>query len=320
MNSLRHITREEWLELRRQSIGGSEAAAACGQSPYLSELELWGRKRGLIPDQDLSGIEHVRWGNLLEPAIVAETCQRLGLRELCVEEAAERLAGNPQTEIVGVLEGRQLFLRSIPHPHMTATLDGLAVDSSGALVSIEAKNSARTTDWSDGQSPMHYRLQVMHQLAVAQPVSRGILAGLVNGNRLEIAPAIERDTGGIEAMIMIEGAFWMCVTSSRAPQADGSPSSAHALKILHPDDDGSTIELASETQSMHDELSQLQDEIREREKRARELRTLLTAAIGSHTYGVLPDGTRYSLKTQEREEHLVSGSKFRVLRHSKGKS
>ena len=35
------MSREQWLELRRNSIGGSDAAAACGQSPWVSQLALY---------------------------------------------------------------------------------------------------------------------------------------------------------------------------------------------------------------------------------------------------------------------------------------
>ncbi len=320
--TLQNITREQWLAIRRQSIGASEAAAACGFSPHLSELELFARKVGMMPDQDLSDVEHVRWGNLLEPAIVAETCARLKLRPLDLAEAAERIAQSDQTEIVGALEGRQLFLRSRPHPHMTATLDGLAVDESGALVSIEAKNTAawRLEDWQDGGSPGHYQIQVIHQLAVAGAVSRGVLAGLVGGNSLKIAPAMKREDAPIAALVDIEREFWERVKANKPPKADGSPSSANALKALHPDDDGSTIELPIEMIALHEELSQLQDEVKKADKRADELRVLLREAIGSATYGRLANGQgQYSYRTQTRPEHTVPASKFRVLKFSKGK-
>ena len=35
------MLREEWLALRKQGIGGSDAAAACGLSRWKSPLGLW---------------------------------------------------------------------------------------------------------------------------------------------------------------------------------------------------------------------------------------------------------------------------------------
>ena len=39
--STKEMSRDEWLEARKQGIGASEAAAAIGISPYQSQLELW---------------------------------------------------------------------------------------------------------------------------------------------------------------------------------------------------------------------------------------------------------------------------------------
>ena len=37
---------QEWLEVRKQGIGSSDAATACGLNPYMSMLELWMIKTG----------------------------------------------------------------------------------------------------------------------------------------------------------------------------------------------------------------------------------------------------------------------------------
>ena len=40
------LSRDEWLTVRRQGIGSSDAAAAVGLNPYQSALELWMQKTG----------------------------------------------------------------------------------------------------------------------------------------------------------------------------------------------------------------------------------------------------------------------------------
>lgn len=319
--TLTTLTRDAWLEGRRFSIGASEAAAVCGESPWLSPLELFARKLGRMPDPDLSDVEHVKWGNLLEPAIVQETADRLKLRLLSVAEGAERLQ-SPDVDIVGAVEGRQLFLRSHAHPWMVATLDGLAVDEAGDLVSIEAKNTSywQREDWEDGEAPVHYLLQVAHQLAVAAPVKRGVLAGLVGGNKLRIVPPIAREAAPIDALVELEADFWRRLQTGEAPEVDGSPSSARALKALHPDDNGESVVLPYEFVAMREEIAALEVETKEREERIEALKLKIREAIGDATFGVLPNGAgTYSLKTQERAEHVVRASKFRTLRFTKGK-
>ena len=44
----KNLSQAEWLEVRRQGIGSSDCAAACGLYPYISMLELWMIKTGRI--------------------------------------------------------------------------------------------------------------------------------------------------------------------------------------------------------------------------------------------------------------------------------
>lgn len=40
-----NLTREEWLQLRRNGIGGSDASVIMGKNPYRSILQLWEEKK-----------------------------------------------------------------------------------------------------------------------------------------------------------------------------------------------------------------------------------------------------------------------------------
>ncbi len=65
---------QDWLEVRKQGIGSSDASTACGLNPYMSMLELWliktGRQAQSIEDES-SGVAPLYWGKQLEP-LVAE--------------------------------------------------------------------------------------------------------------------------------------------------------------------------------------------------------------------------------------------------------
>ena len=57
----RKIERADWLEVRKTGIGGSDAAAAVGLSPYKSQLELWMEKTGRdagLPKPDPADTTH----------------------------------------------------------------------------------------------------------------------------------------------------------------------------------------------------------------------------------------------------------------------
>ena len=61
--------RAQWLVGRCRGIGGSEAAAAIGRSPWKTALTLWKEKTGAQAAPDLSGNEAVELGRRMEPAI-----------------------------------------------------------------------------------------------------------------------------------------------------------------------------------------------------------------------------------------------------------
>lgn len=59
----KQLPREDWLNVRKQGIGSSDAAAAVGLNPYKSQLELWMEKTGrdtLLPKLDPQDEENPR--------------------------------------------------------------------------------------------------------------------------------------------------------------------------------------------------------------------------------------------------------------------
>ena len=94
------IPYEEWLERRKEGIGGSDAAVVCGVSRYKSPVELWMEKTGQLPAQEAG--EAAYWGHQLEELVRTEFTKRTGIQ----------------------VEHRMELLRSDQHPFMQANLDG----------------------------------------------------------------------------------------------------------------------------------------------------------------------------------------------------
>ena len=71
--STKELPREDWLAVRKQGIGSSDAGAAVGLNPYKSQLELWLEKTGrdtMLPKADPHDEESpMYWGNVLEPIV-----------------------------------------------------------------------------------------------------------------------------------------------------------------------------------------------------------------------------------------------------------
>ena len=253
------LTRVEWLAMRNQSIGSSEAAAACGES-NVSPAELVLRKRGVTPDPEFANVEAIEWGHLLQPAIVCRTAERHGLTLLdpttvygaahVERQVIERhIEATGETEVVGWVEGREAFLRSVSNPFLTATIDGVAIDDNQGLILIEAKNCGQyhSRDWDEqeGHAPAKFDVQLAHQLAVAPAFIAGLLAGLIGGNSLRVLRRERVEIQAtIEAIITLEAEVWRCVETGDMPAYDGSESHIRALRALHPLDSGETIDVA----------------------------------------------------------------------------
>jgi predicted phage-related endonuclease len=321
------LTRAEWLALRATGIGSSEAAAACGESS-VSPAELVLRKRGVMLDPELSNQEAIDWGHLLQPVIVAKTAQRHGLRILthgcvhkqCVEREIERTG---ETEVVGWLEDVEPVLRSVAHPFMTATIDGIAIDDDTGLIDIEAKNcgqyNSRDWDTEDGRAPPKFDVQLAHQLAVAPAFTAGLLAGLIGGNSLRVLRRERIEIQAtIEAIITLETEVWRCVETGDLPAYDGSESHIRALRAMHPLDTGETIMLSEKALEWHQELHSLQIERTSRDIRIKQLRRNIESALNGATFGGLPDGSGvYTNKHQHTRSYTVEARDTPVLRFVK---
>lgn len=138
---------EVWSQWRGGGIGGSDAAAIMGVSPYQSRQELLEHKlknkHGFIRKTDKGKTEAMLRGTRMEPMV----------RQLYMD-----LTGNFVEVACGI---------SQDHDWMRASFDGLSLDGLLAL-EIKVPNWRDHRCSLDGQVPTHYYPQVQHLLAVSQ--------------------------------------------------------------------------------------------------------------------------------------------------------
>lgn len=146
---------EEWHRARAQGIGGSEAAAIIGRSPWCSNVELWRRKTGRATAPDISDNAAVKYGHEAEPLI----------RELFALD----YAGAYEVSYGGAFD----MVRHPEHPFIFATLDGRLVEkATGRRGVLEIKTTSivrsmqRESWWRDGKPcvPDQYYCQLVWQL------------------------------------------------------------------------------------------------------------------------------------------------------------
>lgn len=143
-------TRETWLEARRGSVGGSEAAALAGLHPHLSNVELWEIKTGRKAPKDIGG----------EPLVVYGTRAEEHLRELFALDY-------PEME-VGYVPNNLWTQGGLPRMH--TSLDGWLTDKDGRFGVWECKTalvqSRQARRKWDGGIPDHYYCQVLWSMGV----------------------------------------------------------------------------------------------------------------------------------------------------------
>ena len=72
----RSMPRAEWLELRKKTIGGSDAAGIVGLSAYATPYTVWANKTGRLPDSEDN--EAMRQGRDLEEYVAKRWMEATG--------------------------------------------------------------------------------------------------------------------------------------------------------------------------------------------------------------------------------------------------
>lgn len=145
-------TRAEWLEARRQGIGGSDAGCVAGVNPWKSARQLWLEKTGAVTPEEIGGKPAVKFGKLAEEHL------------------------------------RAIFLLTYPHysceyhefrmhanndfPFIFATLDGELTDGLNRrgileIKTTEIQHASQWKEW-DGRIPAHYYAQILHQMIACE--------------------------------------------------------------------------------------------------------------------------------------------------------
>lgn len=189
MNALRLVStedliHEEWLEYRKQGIGGSDVAAIVGLSRFKSAYSVYLDKIGELPP--LEDNPKMKAGRVLEPVIADWFTEETGIR---------------------TQEQKWIFQHQ-EHPFMLANIDRWIP---GENAGLEIKNTSEYCrhDWFDGQTeiiPTEYQLQANHYMAVTN-ADRWYVAVLIGGWDFQWR-IIERDERLIDNLITIEKNFW----------------------------------------------------------------------------------------------------------------
>lgn len=185
-------SKEQWHDIRRTHIGGSDVSIIMGKNPYNSDIQkLWRIKTGRIEQEDISNNSAVKRGVDSENLLI------------------EHFKINNPDYTVSKLEKT---LESIEYPFMSANLDGV-LECNGKKGVLEIKTAFCPTyadyevKWKN-DIPIYYYLQIQHYLKVTGWEYAILYADIKLGfaeNKHEIRQYfIERDEPDIEKMMEAE--------------------------------------------------------------------------------------------------------------------
>ena len=204
----RNISREKWLELRRNGIGGSEASAIMGLNPYSSPLHVYMDKIGKGKEEEPN--EAMIQGTDLEAYVAERFTRDTGMKVRKVN----RILQHPE------------------YPWMLANIDREVV---GLNAGLECKTTSPFSKFKfdDGEINPHYYWQSMHYMAVTG-AERWFVAVLVLGKAFHVFE-IKRDESAIQRLFEAEMAFWENnVIPKVPPLPTGNEADDEAIAAIYP--------------------------------------------------------------------------------------
>ena len=210
------MSRDEWLEHRRKTIGGSEAACILGINPWTSPYSVWAEKLGKLPPRDDN--EAMRQGRDLEFYVAQRFTEETGKKV----RRENNILVNPD------------------YPFAHANVDRMIVGEDAGL-ECKTTSTLNLKNFKNGAFPDTYYVQCVHYMMVTG-CKKWYLAVLVL-NKAFMVFEIERDEAEIEALARSEADFWKLVESQTTPIADGSSSTTETINTIFPDADGDSVSL-----------------------------------------------------------------------------
>lgn len=262
---------EEWLKLRSQYIGGSDAAAVVGLNPFSSRYALWAEKTGKVPG--FAGNLATEVGAYLEEFVAKKF---------------EAVTGKK------VRKCNQSFFNS-QYPFAIANIDREIVGEDAGL-EIKTTDSLNLKKFKGGEYPANYYCQSVHYLAVTGK-QRWYLAVLI-GNKDFRWFIIDRDEAEINALMAAEADFWEHVKTDTPPAADGYKATTEALTTIYAESNADVVDLYPYSADLEQYIA-LSKQIKELENMRDEAANRVKAFMGEAGGGEC-DRFRVSWKTQSR--------------------
>ena len=255
----KEISHEQWLTLRKKSIGGSDAGTLMDMNPYQSPVSLYADKKGLSKDKETN--EAMRLGNDLEDYVARRWMEKTGKK----------------------VRADNFMYQHDEYDFITANVDRDVVGENAGLECKTMSGFAKY-DLEDGEVPAQYYAQCQHYMMV-KGYDKMYLAILVFQRGIYCLE-VERNEEFIKELLAAEIDFWTnYIEKNRMPAPDGSESSMETLRELYPHEKQGVTELpnADAHISRYRELGNVIKDMKEEQDK---IKAQLCARLGDSAVGI----------------------------------
>jgi putative phage-type endonuclease len=191
-------------------LGGSDAAVVLGISPWKTRYQLWCEKTGAEPAPDLSSIDYIYFGHLLEPIVASEFQRRLQKK----------------------VREKRMLVKHAKFPFVAGHVDRIVLNED-AILECKTSNAFDYRRWGESGGdhtdiPEYYLAQVDHYMLTTGR-SMSYLATLIGGNDFRyytIERNAEREQRLLEALIK----FWTLIQQDDPPEITNEKDAKHRWK------------------------------------------------------------------------------------------
>jgi putative phage-type endonuclease len=282
------MSREDWLQERRGSLGGSDMGAVLGLNHYASPFSVWADKTGRTPPQEDN--EAMRIGRDLEDYVARRFTEASGLK----------------------VQRENYLLRNDSAPHLHANIDRRVV---GRRAGLECKTASalNARRFAGGEFPESYYAQCVTYLAVTE-WDRWYLAVLILGRGFLVyqmttvpddeVPAwcegsVYVSPEEIQALKIAAVDFWGYVERDEQPPVDGTDATGDALQTIYAEDNGGEVSLMGRESLLSDYFSlKAQEDALKQSMEA--IRQTIMEDMGEAATAIC-EGYKVSWKAQERK-------------------
>lgn len=278
------MTHEEWLDIRKKSIGGSEIAAVIGMSRWKTPFAIWAEKTGRI-DNAVQQNESMYWGTVMEAILREEFTKRTGY---------------------AVKEAHYIFA-SIDNPFLTANIDGYVDLGNGdyAVLEIKTAGNYAEQDWQDG-CPIEYYLQVQHYLYITG-MFKAFIAVLIGGNTFKYIE-VDRDEDTIQTIVCFAKQFWNLVQNDTPPAVNDKDNAI--LATLYPQSKAVTVKMPDDYKAVLKDYTEAKAEMDKAKKRKEAAEAKIKEFMAEADTAVIEE---YKISWKTAERNSLSADKVKAL-------